>query len=159
MSQETSQAISPESSAISEQKSLTAEQKRTVIGIIAAVIIALAFLIAGVIYLLQPGTDTGRFRDIFIILMAIMSLVTSLALVILIVQLARLINLIQNEVRPILNSTNETVSHLRGTTVFLTDNLVEPVLKMNEYLAGLSQFLKVVGLLRKQSKEGSTKGE
>ncbi len=115
-----------------------------IIGLVAGVVVVLALLIAGIVLLLQPTTDTGRIRDIFIIFMALESLVIGLALIILIVQIARLINLLQNEIKPIVDSTNETVSTLRGTTRFLSDNLVEPVIKLNEYLAGLSQFLRLV---------------
>jgi hypothetical protein len=68
------------------------------------------------------------------------------------VQLARLINLLQNEIKPILDSTNETVSTLRGTTEFLGNNLVEPVIKMNEYSAGIQQALKMIGLIRGKKK-------
>ena len=67
---------------------------------------------------------------------------------VLVIQVANLINLLQNEIKPILDSTNETVSTLRGTTEFLSDNVVEPVIKMNEYFAGLQQALKVIGLAR-----------
>jgi len=119
-----------------------------IVGIVLAVILILAMVILAVIYLLQPGSPTDRIRDVFIIFMALESLVLGMVLVILIVQLARLINLLQNEIKPILNSTNETVSTLRGTTEFLSDNLVEPVIKMNGYLAGLQQALKVIGLAR-----------
>jgi MFS family permease len=127
-------------------------QRGILIGIVVAVIVILAIIIGGVILLLQPTTDTARIRDIFIIFMAIESLLLGVTLVILIVQLARLINLLQNEIKPILDSTNETVSNLRGTTSFLSDNLVQPVIKMNEYLAGLTQALKLVGLARRRPK-------
>ena len=65
-----------------------------------------------------------------------------LHLVVMIIQLAALINLLQNEVKPILNSTNETVSTLKGTAKFLSDNMVEPVIKMNEYLAGFKKAIR-----------------
>jgi len=83
--------------------------------------------------------------------MALESLLIGFVLVILIVQLARLTNLIQNEVKPILDSTNETVSNLRGTTAFLSANLVEPVIKLNEYLAALQKFTEILGIGRKRS--------
>jgi hypothetical protein len=60
--------------------------------------------------------------------------------VVLVIQFASLINLLQNEVKPILQSTSETVNTLRGTTEFLSENLVEPVIKLNSYLAGLRKF-------------------
>jgi hypothetical protein len=78
-----------------------------------------------------------------IIFMAFESLVIGAALIILVIQVASLINLLQNEVKPILDATNETVNTLRGTTTFLSENLVEPVIKLNSYLAGLRRFFQL----------------
>jgi hypothetical protein len=119
-----------------------------IIGIIVAIVVLAA--IAGSIYWLAlPSTNTERIRDIFIIVMALVSMITAVSLVILMIQLARLIILLQTEIKPILDSTNEAVSSLRGTTIFLSDNLVEPVIKLNEYLAGLTTLAGVVGLGKK----------
>jgi hypothetical protein len=131
---------------------LTASQKKTLITIIVIVVVLVIGIIAGIWLLVQPSTDTARVRDIFIIFMAFESLLIGFTLVILIVQLARLINLLQNEIKPIIDSTNETVSNLRGTAAFLSDSLSEPVIKLNEYLAGLSELFKVIGLARKRPK-------
>jgi hypothetical protein len=128
-------------------------QRQILIGIIIAVVILVVFMIASLAFLLNPSTDTARIRDIFIIFMALESIFMGLILVVLIIQLARLINLLQNEIKPILTSTNETVSTLRGTTAFLSDNLVEPVIKMNEYMAGLTKGLAILGLYRKRTKK------
>ena len=38
----------------------------------------------------------------------------------------------------------DTVNTLRGTALFLGDNLVDPVIKMNEYLAGLKRFFDLI---------------
>lgn len=128
------------------------DQRRVMIFIILAVILFLVLIILSLVFLMRaPLGEVARIRDIFIIFMAIQSLLTGLALVILIVQLARLTNLLQNEVKPILDSTNETVSNLRGTTAFLSDNLVEPVIKLNEYMAGLSHLFVVLGLAKKNT--------
>lgn len=109
--------------------------------IIVLAVILLVALIAGGVFLLAsaPEGTTAKIRDIFIIFMALESLVLGVGLIVLILQLATLINLLQNEIKPILDTTSETVNHLRGTTQFLSNNLVEPVLKMNEYLAGLKK--------------------
>ncbi len=103
-------------------------------------------------FLLQPTTNTAKIRDVFIIFMALQSILTGMTLVVLMIQLARLTNLLQNEIKPILNSTNETLNNLRGTTNFLSDNLVEPVIKLNEYTAGLSQFMVALGLVKRSKK-------
>lgn len=126
--------------------------KRFLYGGTVGFIIILATLIVSIYFLLQPTTDTARLRDIFIIFLAVESLLLGLALVVLIVQLARLINLLQNEIKPILDSTTETVSTLRGTTTFLSNNLVEPVLKLNEYLASFKKLFKLIGVSRGKDK-------
>jgi quinol-cytochrome oxidoreductase complex cytochrome b subunit len=128
-------------------------QRLTMVSIVFAVIVLLAVLITCIVLLLLPSTDAStvtRIRDVFIIFMALESLLIGLVLVILIVQLARLTNLLQNEIKPILDSTNETVSTLRGTTAFLSANLVEPVMKLNESLAGLHKLLEILGIGRKR---------
>jgi len=59
------------------------------------------------------------------------------------VQLASLINLLQNEIRPILESTSETVNTLRGTAAFLGESVVEPVIRVNSYLASVRRVLEL----------------
>ena len=117
------------------------------------VVLIAASLIASIIYLMLPGTpaeNVSRLRDVFIIVVALESLVIGVALIVLVVQLASLINLLQNEVRPILHATNETVNTLRGTAEFLGENVVEPVIKLNGYLAGLTRMLELIGINKKK---------
>lgn len=117
--------------------------------IIIGIVVVLALLGLAIFFLLQPATPTERIRDVFIIVVALESLVIGAALIILIVQLASLINLLQNEVRPILTATNETVNTLRGTAEFLGENMVEPVIKLNGYLAGMNRVIELMGLKKK----------
>ena len=128
----------PESEFLPEKPTLSQEELRqrqiTIAGLIIGVVLLLALLITGVIYLASPGTNTERIRDIMIILMALECMFLGVAMLVLIVQLATLINLLQNEVIPILESSNETANTLRGTAVFLSDNVTEPVIKLNQYL-------------------------
>jgi hypothetical protein len=123
--------------------------KRIMIAVIIGAIIILGLLIFAVYLLMQPATPTDRIRDIFIIVVALESLVIGVALIILIVQLASLINLLQNEVRPILTATNETVNNLRGTAEFLGESVVEPVIKLNGYLAGMNRVIELMGIKKK----------
>ena len=112
-------------------------------------IIILAILIFAVYALLQPDAPAERLRDIFIIFVALESLVIGIALVVLLVQLASLINLLQNEIRPILYATSETVNTLRGTAQFLGESVVEPVIKLNGYLASMRRVLELMGIKQK----------
>ncbi len=141
---EYTQEISPEEEEAAERAVLR-KQRWIMAGIILVVILVLAGIVAAVYFLLQDGSPTSTIRDIFIIFMAFESLIIGAALVVLIIQVASLLNLLQNEVKPILQSTSETVNTLRGTTEFLSENLVEPVIKLNSYLAGLRKFFDVFG--------------
>ncbi len=140
----------------SQDGQVTSQQRKTIIIVSIVAILALALMITAVVILAQPTTDTARIRDIFIIFMALTSLLLGVALIILIIQLARLTNLLQNEIKPILASTNETINTLRGTTEFLSENLVEPVMKLNEYLAALQQLFGLLNLSRKRKNNKSS---
>lgn len=124
-------------------------QRLTIVIIIIVVFLFLMGTLVSVYYLSLPTTDTERIRDIFIIFLSLEFLVLGLAMMILIVQLATLINLLQNEIKPIIESTNETANTLRGTATFLSENLAEPVITLNEYLSAFRQLLITIGLYRR----------
>ncbi len=132
--------------------------RKWVWGAVAAAVILLAGTVALVIYLLSPNAPTTRIRDIFIVLLALEGMLIGLALVVLLVQLAVLINLFQKEIRPILDSTTETVNVLQGTAAFLSDRIVEPVIKLNETVAALSSIMGALNFVRGR-KRNSKKGE
>lgn len=134
---------------LAAQRERERQMRRLMIGVVAGVLVVLVLLGVAIYFLLQPGTPTDRIRDVFIIVVALESLVIGVALIVLIVQLASLINLLQNEVRPILKATSDTVNNLRGTAEFLGENVVEPVVKLNGYLAGLYRMLELMGIKKK----------
>jgi hypothetical protein len=117
-----------------------------ILGIFAVLLI---LSILTVVFISSPDVDSGRVRDIFLILMALSSFVISVAFVILLVQVALLVNLLDNEIRPVLANLIESVNDLKGTTAFLSENMVEPVMKMNEYVAGLKRLVDILRPFRK----------
>ena len=128
----------------------TGSSRKAPIGLIVGAVLVIALIVAGTVLLLRADNDTtARVRDVFIIFMALESLVIGVALVILVVQLAVLINLLNNEIRPIINSTNETVNTIKGTVTFLSDNLSEPVIKLNETIAAVRKFFEIIGFSRR----------
>ena len=136
--------LSPEQEAVS--RATLRKQRWIMAGIILVLILVLAGIVVAVIALTKNPVVATNVRDIFIIFMAFESLIIGAALVVLVLQIASLMNLLQNEVKPILQSTSETVNTLRGTTEFLSENLVEPVIKLNSYLAGMRKFFDILGL-------------
>jgi hypothetical protein len=137
---------------LAAQREAQRQQRQIIIVGAVLLFLLLAAIITAIYFLVRPETpaeQVGRIRDIFLIFMSLESLLIGAALIVLIVQVASLINLLQNEVRPILNATSETVNTLRGTAEFLGENVVQPVIKLNSYLAGLQRVLELMGLKRK----------
>jgi ABC-type spermidine/putrescine transport system permease subunit II len=126
------------------QENQTSSKKYLIISIF-VIIIILTLIVLATIFLVNPENSqtTEQIRDVVIIFMALESLVMGIALVILIVQLSTLINLLQNEIRPIINSTSETVNTLKGTAKFLSDNLSEPVIKLNQMMAMIKKIFSI----------------
>ena len=144
--QTTPQPPPPTPEELAAMREAERKQKVVVTSIIAGIVLILVLLGVAIYFLMQPSAPTDRIRDVFIIVVALETLVIGIALIVLIVQLASLINLLQNEVRPILHATSETVNTLRGTAEFLGENVVEPVIKLNGYLAGLKRMLELMGI-------------
>jgi hypothetical protein len=92
---------------------------------------------------------TENIRDIFVIFLAFESIIIGAALVILVIQITKLINLLNNEIRPMIEATNETIHNLRGTTKFLSENMVEPVVKLNSYMAGFQKMIDLINFTKK----------
>ncbi len=109
-------------------------------GMVAGVIILLALIVLGVIFLLK-SPKTPVIRDIFIIALGIELFIIGVTAVLLIFQTTRLVNMFQHEIKPVLEMANETMSTIRGTAIFMSDTLVEPVIKFNSTLASIKKAL------------------
>lgn len=124
------------------------------IGVIIFAIIALlllAGLIFGIIKLASAAPETtGQVRDIFIIVLALESLLLGVALIILVIQVAVLTNLIQNEVKPILASTKETISTLKGTSKFISERAIKPILSVSSFVAGSKKLFEIFGFIKRK---------
>ena len=124
--------------------------KSKVLWVVIAGLIILGALITGIVFLAKSDTlTTSHIRDIFIIVLALESLIIGAALVILVVQLALLLNLLQNEVKPILETTRRTVNTLKGTTAFLSEHAVKPVINLGSMAAGVKRLIEIIGIIKK----------
>jgi hypothetical protein len=85
-------------------------------------------------------------RDVMIILMAFELLLIGITAVLLIIQVARLVNLLKNEIKPLLEAANETIYTLRGTATFISDSLLQPVVKLNSYMAAFRKMLDLLNI-------------
>jgi hypothetical protein len=112
-----------------------------IIGIGIGLVVLIVLVVLAVIFMLRNPAETETLRDIFIIFMALEGLLIGVALVVLVVQLALLTNLLKHEVKPILDSTNEAARTLRGTAAFMSQNVVDPVIKVHASVAALRSAL------------------
>lgn len=125
------------------------DQRLMMAGIIVVGILLLAALVGTVYFLLQDSQRTELIRDMMVVLLAIEMLFIGLSAVLLILQVTRLANLLQNEIKPLLESANETIYTLRGTATFISDSFVQPVIKFNSYLAGAKKILDLINFNKK----------
>lgn len=96
----------------------------------------------------------GIVRDLFIIVLAMEGMLMGIALIVLILQLAALVNLLQSELQPIVDNANETVSTVRGTAQFMSQNVVEPVIKAGALMAGVGGVVRELLRLRRSVRRG-----
>lgn len=125
-------------------------QVLSIILVVAVVILIIGLIVLAVIYLSNHSAQTTTIRDIFIIFMALESLVIGTALIILIIQVASLLNIVNNEIRPIIDDARETITTLKGTSSFLSDELVKPVIKVNSFFAGFKQLFNLFHLKKQK---------
>ncbi|MSP12872.1 MAG: hypothetical protein EXR62_07935 [Chloroflexi bacterium] len=83
-------------------------------------------------------------RDVFIILLALETFVIGIFLIILILQIRSLMQMLQKEVKPILDSVQDTSTTIRGTTVFLSDNVAAPLIRMASFAAGAGRAVQII---------------
>jgi len=91
-------------------------------------------------------------RDVAIIVLAFESLVVGFLLILLMIQMRRLAKLLQEEVKPILDSANETASTVRGTASFVSEAFVSPLIRAASLISGADRAIKAV--MRRRSKRG-----
>jgi predicted PurR-regulated permease PerM len=104
------------------------------IGLALAGVFILIFIGLGIALFMNP-VATAILRDIFIIFMGLGIFIVILLLMILIVitaylviKINDLIQLLDREIRPMLVKLNDTLGNVRGTTSFITEQAVKPVI-------------------------------
>ena len=83
-------------------------------------------------------------RDLAIILLALESLVIGVVLVILILEIRNLAKLLREEIKPILDSADETARTVRGTTSFVSETFVKPMIRVSSFASGVMQALRIL---------------
>lgn len=119
------------------------------IALVVGAVVVLVLIAVGAVALVNNPPLAATLRDIFIIALALESVVIGLVLLLLVIQVTRLINLLQDEIKPILESTSETVNTVRGTTTFVSEKVVTPVVTLSSYATGVWRAIQVIAGLRR----------
>lgn len=115
-----------------------------VIGMIVLVVIGVGFTV-GIVLLAQNFPDQlEAIRDVFIIALALESCIFGIVLMLMLIMLIRLVNTVEFEIKPILEQTNDTIGTVRGTTNFVSKNVVRPVVRAKSYAAGFRSGFKAL---------------
>jgi Flp pilus assembly protein protease CpaA len=90
-------------------------------------------------------------RDIAIIVLAVESLVIGGVLILLVLQVRGLAKMLEEEIQPILESTKETATTVRGTTVFLSNTFVKPLINAAGYASAANRVMSVLARGRRRN--------
>ena len=98
-------------------------------------------------------------RDVAIILLAVESFVIGVLLIILLLQVRSLVRLLQEEIKPVIASVQDTVGTVRGTTNIVSEYVVAPVARLASILAGVRQGVAAFTARSSKSNEEGSESE
>lgn len=96
--------------------------------------VGLAFAVFGDVE--QNGAAIRNIRDVVIIFIAVEGILIVLGLALLILQITRLVSLLNTEVKPILDNTQQTVKTAQTTVEFVSANIAQPLLRLSGFMTG-----------------------
>lgn len=115
-----------------------------VLGVI-GLLILVGLLTALVLWLANNyAPQLEAIRDIFIVMLAFSSCGVLIVGILAVIMLIRLVNMLEFEIKPILEKTNETIGTVQGTTRFVSQNVVQPTIMISGYAAAVSRGLRTL---------------
>jgi amino acid transporter len=132
------------------------------VGLVALLVLIFAIALAIAILNPQGVSDFLSYvRDVVLIMLFMQLILIITGVGILIIQIARFVNLLRSEVQPIAKETKETLQTVRTTTEFVGKQAAAPLITINAFLAGLFTFTKtlfsvkaLMNLMKKPKKDG-----
>lgn len=83
-------------------------------------------------------------RDVAIIFLALESIIIGIILLVLIWEVRNLAKMLRDDVKPILQSVDETTRTVRGTTTFVSNNFVTPLVRVSSFTSGIVEAIRIV---------------
>ena len=110
-------------------------------GIIAAVVLA---IIIGLLYKGDEGPVTQRLRDISIVFISLFAVINVLLLAAIVGAILWLVLTLRNRVIPLLETLTATATRIRGTTEFVTEQAVSPIISVAGTVARMRAMTRTV---------------
>ncbi len=126
---------------MSEFPQLTRGQK---IGLVVAAIALMVLIILTIAFLLNNPPVALAVRNLLIIVVAVQILILDIITIVLLLQVVKLLRYLIEELVPVVNSLQETVGTVRGTTTFMSDTIVNPAIEAASKVAGIRGSLNAV---------------
>jgi flagellar biosynthesis protein FlhB len=128
------------------------------------VVIALIYVLLFGFALIQAVRDAnwaasffGYLRDLVSIALSLTGLLIVIGIGVILIQIARFVNLLRSEVKPITHDAQEAAKNVKTTSEFVQKQAVEPIIKSQAFFAGLLRFLReivsITRLLRQRDDE------
>lgn len=120
---------------------LTKGQK---IGIVVIAVAGFLVMVMIFLYLMTHPVVANRLRDISIIVLAITLIVLDIVLLLLMWQIIKLLTFLLTELKPVLESLQETSSTVRGTASFVSEGVTSPMIDVSAKTAGAKGSVRFV---------------
>jgi hypothetical protein len=124
------------------------------LGIVLAVVLVVALI--GVSLYAVCGNRDGAMqcvRDIAIIVLVLETFVVTLLLALIVLLFGKLVSTIQDQVLPILASAKHTVDAVQGTTTFVSDTIVAPLIGMAGFGSAIKGTVAALFMRSKRRKQ------
>lgn len=122
--------------------------KKMIVIVSIAVVVIAALLVAAGFFLFSRPQATAFLRDIAIIVLAFETLLVIFFLGVVTVLLIYVILTLEREIKPVLNATSETVYTVRGTTTFVSDTVVSPIMSVASAVGAVKGAAQAIAGLR-----------
>jgi len=131
--------------------------KKMIVIVSLAVVVMIALLVVAGFFLYSRPQATTFLRDVAVIILAFETLVVIFFLGVMTVLLIYVILTLEREIKPVINATSETVYTVRGTTTFVSDTVVSPIMRVASTVGAIKGAAQAIAGLRPkgQGKRGS----
>ena len=117
-------------------------KKWAIIGGIIAVVVLV--IIIGLLYWGGAGAPTQRLRDISIVFISLFAVIATILLAAIVGAVLWLVFLLREKVVPLLETLTETATRVKGTTEFVSEQAVTPIISVAGTVAKMRAVTKTV---------------